>query len=67
MENGSTNYFYCYSLRLYHFICAFNGKCKGSSVNKVSGNRYWTFEKSAELDEVIILYNQLKHSRNLTV
>lgn len=58
-------YFYCYSLKLYHFILAFGGKCQGSSINHSSGSRYWKFLKSSELDFVIELYNDVKHSHRL--
>lgn len=60
MQNNDI--FYCYSLRLYHFISAFGEKCYGSSVNKVSGNRYWMFKKSERLDKVINAYNGMKHT-----
>lgn len=65
MESQQNEYFYCYSLRLYHFICAFGGRCEGSSINHVSNSRYWTFFKSEELDRVIELYNSVKHKYNL--
>lgn len=59
MEN-SVN-FYCYSLRLYHFLSAFGETCYVSKVNAVSKNRYWVFRKSGRLDEIIQLYNEVKH------
>ena len=59
MENNIN--FYCYSLRLFHFLSAFNEKCYISKVNTTSGNRYWVFRKSDRLDEIIKLYNKVKH------
>ena len=53
--------FYCYSLRLYHFLCAFGQKCYISKINASSKNRYWVFRKSKELDRIIDLYNEIKH------
>lgn len=59
MENNTN--FYCYSLRLFHFLSAFSEKCYISKINAQSGNRYWVFKKSERLDEIIKLYNEVKH------
>lgn len=59
MENQN---FYCYSLRLYHFLCAFGEICTASKINAVSKNRYWVFRKSKRLDDIINLYNEVKYS-----
>lgn len=56
--------FYCYSLRLYYYLSAFGEKCKTSSVNANSGNRYWVFQKSERLDQIINSYNEMKHRFN---
>lgn len=53
--------FYCYSLRLFHFLSAFSEKCYVSKINEKSGNRYWVFRKSPRLDNIITLYNKVKH------
>lgn len=53
--------FYCYSLRLFHYLCAFGEKCYTSRQNSASGNRYWVFKKSDRLDEIIKSYNEVKH------
>lgn len=53
--------FYCYSLRLFHFLSAFSEKCYISKINSKSGNRYWVFRKSDRLDRIIQLYNEVKH------
>lgn len=59
MENDTI--FYCYSLRLYHFLSAFSEECCVSKINTNSGNRYWMFRKSDRLDKIINLYNEVKH------
>ena len=56
--------FYCYSLRLFHFLSAFSEKCYISKINTRSGNRYWVFLKSDRLDKIIKLYNEVKHKVN---
>ena len=60
MENKEN--FYCYSLRLFHFISAFGETCYASKINAISGKRYWVFKKSTRLDDIIKSYNQLKHN-----
>lgn len=60
MENNMN--FYCYSLRLYHFLSAFEEKCYNSKINSSSKNRYWVFRKSERLDNIIKLYNEVKHT-----
>ncbi|MBQ2396125.1 MAG: hypothetical protein II304_03655 [Bacteroidales bacterium] len=54
--------FYCYSLRLFHFLSAFGEHCYTSKINSRSKNRYWIFHKSERLDNIIELYNKVKHS-----
>ena len=53
--------FYCYSLKLYHYLCAFNETCYSSKKNSNSGSRYWVFKKSDRLDKLIKSYNEAKH------
>ena len=60
MEKRNEN-FYCYSLRLFHFLSAFGERCYISKINSSSKNRYWVFRKSERLDEIIKLYNEVKH------
>lgn len=55
------NNFYCYSLRLFHFLSAFSEQCYISKINSKTGNRYWIFHKSERLDRIIELYNEIKH------
>ena len=52
--------FYCYSLRLFHYISAFGEKCYTSRINSVSKKRYWVFKKSERLDLIITSYNKVK-------
>lgn len=59
MENKGL--FYCYSLRLFHYISAFREECISSNINKLSGKRYWVFKKSERLDKIIESYNKVKH------
>ena len=54
--------FYCYSLRMFHFISAFGEKCYGSKIHSLSGKRYWIFKKSDRLDKIIETYNSIKHN-----
>lgn len=60
MENKDN--FYCYSLRLFHYILAFNEKCYASKINALSKKRYWVFKKSDRLDMIIESYNKTKHT-----
>ena len=64
MEKLIQNNFYCYSLRLYHFLSAFGERCTASKINSVSGCRYWVFVKSKRVDQIIELYNKTKHTFN---
>ena len=41
---------------------AFNEKYAFTGVNKNTGVKYYTFEKSERLDKIIELYNQVKYS-----
>lgn len=63
MEKDNSNYF-CYSLRLYHYLSAFSEKCVASKINSVSNRRYWVFKKSDRLDAIIASYNEAKHKFN---
>lgn len=55
-------YFYSYSIRLSHFIRAFDIKYINIGFNAKSGQKYYVFEKSEKLDRVIELYSKVKHS-----
>lgn len=56
--------FYCYSKRLFHFIKAFDISYLYIGFNPNSHNKYYVFEKSEKLDQIISLYNSVKHSIN---
>jgi len=59
---GEENVYFCYSLRLFHYLSAFNERCITSKINSRSGKRYWTFMKSERLDRIIESYNKTKYS-----
>lgn len=61
MNQNQNDIYYCYSLRLYHFLVSFREKCYSTNHNKNTGKRYWTFKKSQRVDSLIALYNELKH------
>ena len=58
---GNKENFYCYSLRLFHYISAFGERCYASKINALSNKRYWVFKKSERLDKIIESYNKVKH------
>lgn len=53
--------FYCYSTRLSYFLRSFNLKYQSIGINQNSNTKYYVFEKSEKLDQVIQLYNKVKH------
>ena len=55
-------YFYCYSDKLFHFIKAFGMNYLYIGANKNTNQKYHVFEKSERLDNIIALYNNVKHS-----
>ena len=57
-----SQYFYCYSMRMSHFIRAFGVKYLDVGFNAKSKTKYYVFEKSERLDKIIELYNKVKHS-----
>lgn len=57
-----SQFFYCYSMRMSHFIRAFNIKYIDVGFNAKSKTKYYIFEKSEKLDKVIELYNSVKHT-----
>ena len=52
--------FYCYSSRMAHFIRAFDVKYEKVGFNKNTQTKYYIFNKSKKLDEIIQLYNNVK-------
>ena len=61
MEN---NNFYCYSNRMNFFLIALKFRYISVGINKNTGKKYWVYEKSADLDLAIELYNSVKHKYN---
>lgn len=53
--------YYCYSNKLHHFLLGLGERYISVSVNKNTNAKYWTFNKSKQLDEKIELYNSLKY------
>lgn len=52
--------FYCYSMRLSHFIRSFGVSYISVGFNEKSKTKYYVFEKSEKLDDIINLYNEVK-------
>lgn len=61
MEN---NLFYCYSNNMNNFLKSMRFRYVSSDVNKNTNKRYWTYEKSPNLDSAIELYNSIKYKFN---
>ena len=49
---------------MFHFIQAFNISYLNAGINHNTGVKYYVFEKSQKLDDVIKLYNKVKYSIN---
>ena len=58
------NNFYCYSKRMNFFLMALKFQYISTSINKNTNKKYWVYEKSADLDLAIELYNSVKHKYN---
>jgi len=58
----SNKYFYCYSRRLMFFLRSMKFSYYTTGVNSNTDVKYWTFEKSARLDNALELWSQVKHS-----
>lgn len=54
-------YFYAYSYRLSLFIRSLGVKYVDIGINKKTKQKYYKFEKSQKLDEIIALYNKVKN------
>lgn len=54
--------FYCYSTKLLYFIKSFGISYISTGFNPSSHNKFYVFPKSEKLDQVIALYNEVKHS-----
>ena len=51
--------YFCYSKKLHYFLMGLGESYISSNINKNTGVRYWTFQKSKDLDEKIELYNSV--------
>ena len=56
-----SNYFYCYSKKMAHFIRAFDVRYINIGTNQNTHTKYYVFEKSERLDRIIELYNKVKY------
>lgn len=55
------NCFYCYSKRMSLFLRSMKENYLSVGINKNTNIKYWTFQKSKRLDELIKLWNQIKN------
>lgn len=53
--------FYCYSKRLCLFLRSMNETYIDIGINPSRHTKYWTFQKSRRLDELIRLYKEIKY------
>lgn len=53
--------YFCYSKKLHYFLMGLGESYISSNANKNTGVRYWTFQKSKDLDKKIELYNSVKY------
>lgn len=53
--------YYCYSKRLCLFLRSMNESFLDVGTNKKSNTKYWIFIKSKRLDDLIIIWNEIKH------
>ena len=55
------NIFYCYSKRMSLFLRAMKEEYIAVGVNQKTNVKYWTFNKSERLDNLITLWNEIKN------
>lgn len=53
--------YYCYSKRLQLFLRSMNESYVETGLNHSTNTKYWTFYKSDRLDDLIRLFNEIKH------
>lgn len=56
-----SNIFYCYSKRMCLFLRSMKEEYIAVDINKRTNVRYWTFNKSERLDNLITLWNEIKN------
>ena len=56
----TSKYFYCYSQRLARFCQAFGLRYVSEGINGRTNTKYYMFQKSKKLDEIIKLWNTVK-------
>lgn len=52
--------FYCYSVKMYHFLQAMGLKYLREGVNKRTNTKYYIYKKSQRLDDLISEWNLMK-------
>lgn len=55
------NIFYCYSKRLMYFLKSMEMPYVSFGVNHNTNTKYWTFEKSERLDDLIKIWVSIKN------
>ncbi len=60
MENDKNSIFHCYSFRLCHFLQSQGLRYIFKGINRNNNLRFFTFEKSPELNIAIKKWNNLK-------
>lgn len=56
----NNNLFYCYSNRLYQYLIIFGFEVQKSGKNFESGNQYWAFERTEDLNFALKKWKELK-------
>lgn len=60
MQKTQKELFYCYSNRLNQYLKLLGFEIQTSGKNLESGNQYWSFERSEDLDFALRKWNELK-------
>lgn len=55
-----TNYFYCYSTNLFHFLKASGQNYICSGLHEKTMNKFWLFEKTPQLNKLLDEYDDRK-------
>lgn len=55
-----SKYFYCYSVKMKNFLKENGLEFINKSINLKTNKPYFLFEKSKKLDELILMWNNIK-------
>lgn len=58
------NIFFCYSKKLHKFLDSLNFQYNQHNTNKISGNEYWSYERTEILNEALKEWENLKNKFN---